>query len=63
MRKAADWHSSRASTTTLSRHNQGRLSGEQSGISSGGNGSAAPVRDREMQPFTFEFVRVGIYDP
>jgi hypothetical protein len=26
-------------------------------------GSAAPVRDREMQPFTFEFVRVGICDP
>jgi hypothetical protein len=26
-------------------------------------GSAAPVRDREMQPFTFEFVGVGICDP
>jgi hypothetical protein len=26
-------------------------------------GSAAPGRDREMQPFTSEFVRVGIYDP
>ena len=27
------------------------------------NRSAAPVRDSEMQPFTFDFVRVGIGDP
>jgi hypothetical protein len=26
-------------------------------------GSAVPVRDPEMQPFTFEFVRVGTCDP
>jgi hypothetical protein len=26
-------------------------------------GSAAPVRDHEMQPFAFEIVRVGICDP
>jgi hypothetical protein len=26
-------------------------------------GRQRPVRDREMQPFTFEFVRVGICDP
>ena len=50
-------------TSSTPRYGQGLLSGEQSEISSGGNGSAAPVRDREMQPFTFEFVRVGVCDP
>jgi hypothetical protein len=29
----------------------------------GGFGSAAPVRDSKMQPFTFDFLRVGICDP
>jgi hypothetical protein len=29
----------------------------------GGYGSAAPVRNSKMQPFTFAFLRVGICDP
>jgi hypothetical protein len=42
---------------------QGQLSGADSWDPNFRCGSAAPVRDSKMQPFTFDFLRVGICDP
>ena len=40
-----------------------RVVGDRLVVGVGRLGRVAPVRDREMQPFTFESVRVGICEP